>query len=482
MSRFLLVIVIVISNFMLASQAQQGKTAGDKLPDIGTAGITALTIDKEKMIGEQVMRQIRGQGIVLFDPVLQDYLQDVGNRLVILSDNVRFPFTFFFVRNPQINAFAFYGGHIGINTGLVAAADNESELASVLAHEIAHVTQRHLARRLESQQQGSEVRIASLLASILIAVASPQAGMAAIMGNMGITSQLQINHTRKNEKEADRVGMNIIRRSSYDPRAASTFFAKLAEKNRYNSRRLGYLQTHPMALDRVADSRSRYSNQSRYIGGDELLFQLAKARINVRYQGDTDWIEYYRDKVKKQPSVAAYRYGLALAYFENNQFEKAHTLIAQLRFRDTRNLFYIDTASDIAIAQKNYDYALQMLKTQLKQRPSNRVLVLNMANVLLQNKNFTEAIQLLRDFTIEQPNDVLARELLVEGYQKSNQKMDLNQEKAELYSLMGAYELGVDALHKAYNVALESNNTLEMQRINSRIVQLKQQIDLVEDM
>ncbi len=480
MSRFLLFIVIL--NFMLVSHAQQGKTASDKLPDIGTAGITALTIDKEMMIGDQLMRQIRGHGGVLFDPVLQDYLQDVGNRLVVLSDDVRFPFTFFFVKNPQINAFAFYGGHIGINTGLVAAADNESELASVLAHEIAHVTQRHLARRMESQQQGSEVRIASLLASIALAVANPQAGMAAIMGNMGIASQMQINHTRKNEKEADRVGMNIIQRSPYDPRAASTFFAKLAEKNRYNSKILGYLQTHPMALDRVADSRSRYSNQGRYIGGDELLFQLTKARINVRYQGDTDWIEYYRDKSKKQPTVAAYRYGLALAYFENNQFEKAHTQIAQLRFRDARNLFYIDTASDIAIAQKNYDYAVQMLKTQLKQRPNNRVLVLNMANVLLQNKNFTAAIQLLRDFTLDQPNDVLARELLVEGYQKSNQAMDLNQEKAELYSLMGAYKMGVDALHKAYNVALQSNNTLEMQRINARIVQLKRQINLAKEL
>ena len=185
--------------------------------------------------------------------------------------------------------------------------------------------------------------MASLLASIALAVANPQAGMAAIMGNMGITSQLQINHTRRSEKEADRVGMNIIRRSPIRSTGCQCLFAKLAEKNRYNSKVLGYLQTHPMPLDRVADSRSRYANQRPYVGGEELSFQLARARINVRYQGDRDWIEYYKEKTIKQPSVVTYRYGLALAYFEDNQFEKAYTLIEQLRFRDARNLFYIDT-------------------------------------------------------------------------------------------------------------------------------------------
>src|SRR5690606_1210246 len=149
-------------------------------PEIGVVASNAMSIERELAVGDIYMRQLRAQAPMVNDPLLEEYIQDLGNKLVAQADNVKFPFTFFLLNSPEINAFAFFGGHIGVHTGLISSDDNESELASVLAHEITHVTQRHMARRIESNQNSSPVQIASLLGGILLAVATPEAGMAAI--------------------------------------------------------------------------------------------------------------------------------------------------------------------------------------------------------------------------------------------------------------------------------------------------------------
>lgn len=477
------VIAWCLSSWFAFQSFPSGASDTNKLPDIGIAGSSALTLEREVVLGDAIMRIRRGQGAVLHDPVLQDYIQDIGNRLVVLADDVNFPFTFFFVNDPSINAFAFFGGHIGMNTGLLALADNESEVAAVLAHEIAHVTQRHLARRLEAQKNTSSLSMASLIAGVLLAMAGgSEVALATMMGSMGMMTQGNINYTRKNEKEADRIGMNILRRSQYDPMAASSFFAKLAAKNRYNSKSLAYLQTHPLPLDRVADTRARALAKPRFIPREEKHFELAKARINVRYQDNTDWLAYYNNKQLKDPSNPANAYGLALAYFENNEFEKAQQIMSSLRFRDPRNLFYIDLATDIAIGLKHYESGEKMLQAQLLLQPNNRVLILNLANLWLQSKKEPQAIQLLRDYIIDVPDDMLSRQLLIEGYERTNQDMDVLQEKAEMYALMGAYERSVDHLHNAYNFAARNKNTLEMKRINARIGQFKKQLDVMDNL
>ncbi len=224
----------------------------NQLPEIGVVASDSLSIDKEKVIGDVVMRQLRGQAPLVHDPVLQEYIQGLGNQLVINADNTKFPFTFFMINNPVINAFAFYGGHIGIHSGLIAQASTESELASVLAHEIAHVTQRHLARRAQMANRSAPLQIATLIGGLLLAIADPEAGIAAVQAGVAAGAQSSINFTRNNEQEADNIGINILYRSGFDPLGAPGFFDKLVSQSRGSSNQLAFLQTHPLPEARVS--------------------------------------------------------------------------------------------------------------------------------------------------------------------------------------------------------------------------------------
>ena len=194
------------------------------LPDIGTAASGTLTIDQENQYGDAYMRMLRNRAPIINDPVLNEYIDSLGHRLVANADDVKTPFTFFMIRDRNINAFAFFGGYVAIHSGLFLHAQNESELASVIAHEIAHVTQRHLARSMEDQARRTPATIAALAGSLLLAIASPEAGMAAITAATAGNMQGQINYTRSNEKEADRFGIATLSKAGFDVSAMPTFF------------------------------------------------------------------------------------------------------------------------------------------------------------------------------------------------------------------------------------------------------------------
>ena len=207
------VVVLFCAALPWLALSQTGPDNRNQLPEIGVVASDVLTIGREQQIGKIVMKQLRGQAPLIHDPVLEEYIQDLGNRLVVQADNAKFPFTFFMINNPVINAFAFYGGHIGIHTGLLTTADSESELASVIGHEIAHVTQRHLARAAQARERSAPLQIASLIGGILLAMADPNAGMAAISLGQAGSAQSSINYTRNMEQEADNIGINILARA-----------------------------------------------------------------------------------------------------------------------------------------------------------------------------------------------------------------------------------------------------------------------------
>lgn len=215
-----------------------------KLPDLGTSALQVLPIEKEQAIGEVMMMQLRSRSPVVGDPVLEEYLTSLGNRLVANANDVRFPFTFFWINNKDINAFAFYGGHVGVHTGLIAQSDNESQLASVIGHEIAHVTQRHLARRVQNAQDNSALTIAGLITGILATVVAPDAGIAILSASQTQSSLNQLTHSRKAEQEADRFGMNTLYKAGFDPNAASEFLTKLSDQIRFKNKPPAFLLTH----------------------------------------------------------------------------------------------------------------------------------------------------------------------------------------------------------------------------------------------
>ncbi|MFC3095632.1 M48 family peptidase [Alteromonas sediminis] len=452
----------------------QTNTQRNDLPEIGVVASEVVTIDKEQIIGDALMRQLRGQAPLVHDPVLEQYIQDLGNRLVAHADNTNFPFTFFFINNNAINAFAFFGGHIGMHTGLIAKADNESEVASVLAHEIAHVTQRHIARRMQAQQRSSPLALASLIGGVLLALADPSAGMAAIQATQAASAQFQINYTRSNEQEADRIGIAMLARAGFDPKGAATFFSKLVEASRLVSKPPQRLLSHPLSENRVADARARLESLPQVNLPPSLAFQLAKARIQARYEFDERYaLDYFEAARGKRSGLfnEAIEYGYALALLRNDKPEQAQNVLAPLLQSRPDNQFYLDTATDVAIALESPTKAIEMLNPHFALTPRNPVLALNLANAHLEAEQYEQAISILRDFLLTDKEHQLAHQLLSDAYQGANQRANMHQSKAEVFALSGGYKRAVDELQFAYNHT--GDDHLVKQRIRARIKQFR---------
>ena len=455
--------------------AQSSRIDRNELPEIGVVASDTITIDKEKMIGNVIMRQMRGQAPMVNDPVLDEYIQDLGNQLVSHADNAKFPYTFFIINNSAINAFAFFGGHIGVHTGLIYRADTESEVASVLAHEVAHVTQRHLARRMQSAQRASPLQIASLIGGILLgAVAGDvQAGMAAISASQAASAQMQINYTRSNEQEADRIGITMLARAGFDPRGAATFFGKLAEEYRLVSRPPARLLSHPLPESRIADARMRVSGLPTRNLPPNKQFHLAKARILSRYIYDAKYsLKHFEAAVNEIQLVPeAAQYGLALAYLRNDKTKEAKQIIDTLRETDPDNMFYVDTATDILIELGKAREAIDMLTVQLEKSPRNAVITLNLANAAMKANQHEKATLILRDFLLLNPNHLLSHQLLSDAYGSRSQYLEMHQTNAELFALYAAFPRAIDELQHAYNFTKDDH--LAKQRIRARIQQLR---------
>lgn len=469
--RNLMVIVFTINASASFAQSNNDR---NQLPEIGVVASDAITIEKEKLIGDAIMRQLRGQAPIVLDPVLQEYLQDIGNRLVVHADNTKFPFTFFMINNPVLNAFAFYGGYIGVHTGLIAQAETESELASVLAHEIAHVTQRHLARRMQSQQRSSPLQIASMIGSLLVAMADPRAGMAAVSATMAGGQQASINFTRNNEQEADNIGINTLYRAGFDPQGAPGFFGRLAEQAGVRSTQLAFLQTHPLPQERVAETITRARAYGDVYVPESLSFHLARARIQARYMSIPERnLNLFESQIVKMEGVfkTAAHYGLAITFFEMENYEAAMLEITQLLAQDPENLFYIDLKTDVLLEQGQFSAAINLLRPLWLHKPQNQVLALNLANSYIKSGEYEPAIEILRDLLMVNDDNILSYQLLNDAYERTQQKKEAHKTQAEIYALILAYPLAIDELQFAYNFA--KDDPLEKQRILGRIDQLR---------
>src|SRR5690554_1204262 len=257
-----------------------GSPAGaqdSRLPDIGSSAGTVLSPAQQQEYGQMLLAQLRHYELVLEDPLIDHWLRSVGNRLASASDQPRQSFTFFMMHDRSINAFATLGGYIGINVGLVLTAETEDEVAAVMAHEIVHVTQNHVLRSVERAQRDSLPTLLAMLGAIALAsssdsTSSGNAGMAAIASIQGLAIQRQIDYTRSNESEADRIGMRTLSRSGYDVDAMASMFERMQAVSRVNqgpelTRLPDYLRTHPVTTTRIAEARQRADR----LGGQSVL-------------------------------------------------------------------------------------------------------------------------------------------------------------------------------------------------------------------
>ncbi len=447
----------------------------NNLPNLGTVAASTLTIEKEKLIGEVIRKQLRATSPIISDPLLDEYINTLGKKLVSKADDVRYPFDFYLIKNPQINAFATFGGVVAIHTQTLLEAETESELVSVLSHEIAHVTQRHIARSIEEQQRNAPLTIASLLGAILIAMADPSAGAAAITTAQASSQQMALNYTRQNEKEADRIGLRTLIEAGYDPRGARDFFVRLAEQSRYSSKLPAMLYSHPLPDSRVSDIRARIDGLTPVFLPVSSDFQLAKIRTAVLYTHRPEYhVDFYTNQLKnaKPRQKPYYQYGLALALMKNEDYLAANKVIDELLEQESSNLFYLDLKTDVIIGLKQFKVIYKILEDKLKLMPNNQVLVLNYANALLQGNQANKAVDILKDFIILHPQHYLAWQIMADAYKALGNRSQYHQAQAELYAMVLAYPKAIDELHTAFN-HIDRQSEIDKKRISARIKQLR---------
>ena len=356
------------------------------LPDLGEVSRQYFSDQEEQVLGRAIMRDVYADPRYLDDPEIESYLNQLGYKLVSVSTRNQREFTFFVVNDPTINAFAMPGGNIGVHTGLLLAAQNESELASVIAHEIAHVTQDHIARMVAAQSQSYWPTMAALALALLASRSNPNVASAAIASTQAYSIQNQLNYSRDYEREADRLGYEMLTRANFDPRGMSGFFNRLQRANRfYDTSAPAYLRTHPLTSDRIADMQARSEAAPYHQVQDSLDFQLVRARLRAQEDSPQDAVLAARNvlKEKRYSNETAARYGLVTAQLRARQFKEAETEVQKLLTGKTASPMIQQLAAHAALAAGDSMLSLQRYQTGSNAYPGYRPLQYGYISALL---------------------------------------------------------------------------------------------------
>ena len=467
-------IAIIVSTSLLLQNASIVYADNIKLPDMGTAAAATLSIGQEKEMGDYYMRLLRGSAPIINDPVLNQYINDLGKKLVSKSESVQTPFHFYIMKSNVLNAFAFFGGNVVIHSRLIMDTNNESQLASVMAHEIGHVTQRHLARAMEAQNNNSPYVWGATLGSLLLTLANPEAGMAAMTTTMASSTQSMISFTQSNEQEADRVGLRTLAKAGFDPYASSEFLQKLADESRFSSKPPEILMTHPLPNSRLSDIRNRSLQYSKKNVSSSLNYYLAKARIAILMGNSNTAKLLINDyhKLNNDQGKKALSYAIALNYYNNQDAVRAKNELQPLLDNDPDNIWYIDLMTDIDLNSNYSSTAITRLQSALKRSPDSSALQLNLANAYIKAGKYQQAVSLLHRYTFDHNDDTNGWDLLVTAYGGLKSRAQEMSAKAELVALEGQYSDAIQLLTNAKTQA--KGNQILISKIDARINQLKQ--------
>jgi predicted Zn-dependent protease len=425
------------------------RALAEGLPDLGEAAQVGFSPVQERRIGESIMREIRADPSFYDEPEATDYINSLGRRLASRSPDVRQDFDFFLIRDNQINAFALPGGFIGVHTGLILGSQGESELASVLSHEIAHVTQRHIARMIAQQKQSTVTSLAALAAALLLSRVSGQAAeAAAVIGQAGAI-QSQLNFTRDNERDADRVGVQILEQAGLDPRAMATFFDRLQRATRvYESGAPSYLRTHPLTYERIADIQNRLQGSTYRQVPDSIEFQLIRAKLRAQLDAPHEAIAFFEGSLaeRKFLSEAASRYGLAVSLTRAKDYVRARRELAALRQLVSANPIVEALACEVEYRAGGPESSLACYREALKSYPAYRALNYEYANALLHSGQPAEALRLVEARLQAITDDYRLYLLQARAYAALNQRLSQHRAQAEAYVRMGNVGAAVEQL------------------------------------
>ena len=422
---------------MLAVLAGSAVAQRNELPTMGERGV--LPVGQEYMMGRVWLMSYRRQVPAVEDPLMQDYLEILIYRLAETSELKDRRLVLITVDNPTINAFAVPGGVVGVHNGLVYKAQTESQLASVLTHELGHISQRHFSRGIEAQQAAKIPTLLGMLGGMVAIVAGAgDAGMAAITSSQAAAQQSQLRFSRLHEREADRVGISNLARAGIDPMGAANMFEVMQGAYR-RARPPEFLMTHPLTESRIADARNRARKYPKRVYADNPDFQLMRVRVQVdTFRNDDEAEAWYRKRLeRKGRNAEAYQYGLVLILTRHREFADAMELLEPLREYRPDNLAYILAEADIYTESGEFDDALELLGKHWMLMPGNYPLTMAVSKTHLRAGRYTEAEKILQAQARRRGSDPYVWYVLAETQGLTGNLYGLHQSRAQYFFLNG---------------------------------------------
>ena len=437
-----------------------------ELPELGDPTQQEFTPAREAQMGNQFYRAVKASVPFVTDLEVNDYITSLGQKLISHSSQPDKKIRIFVIEVANINAFAGPDANMGFHTGLIIAAKNESELAGVMAHEISHVTQRHLARAMTETNTSPATMLATIIAGILVASQNPEAGAAILYGGTAALMQSQINFTRANEYEADRIGIGVLRDAGINPDGMAGFFETLLEQSESNNimAQMEYLRTHPLSTTRIAEARNRIKQEDRKLPDDTLNFQFVRARILVQMNKSAKRLVKQLEGLNKEDVNIVSQYTLGLAYTRNKQTDKAITLLKKLSSNNTHPWIKLALADAYNKADK-HTAALEVLKNLNTLIPDYLPVSIRYAKSLIEAKQSEKAILLLNLQLRTKKLSVVYNTLAKAYFTKGQISLALEATSYE-YELEGYVSLASQQINNA--LQQPDLNKLTIQRLESR--------------
>jgi predicted Zn-dependent protease len=441
-----------------------------RLPVLGDSLSGTISTQQEYEYGREFLRSARRQTPALGDPLIEEYVSNLTFKLAATSELTDHRLAFLMIDSEVLNAFAAPGGVVGVNAGLFLYAENEGEFASVLAHELAHISQRHYARTLEEQRNNRIPNMAGLLASLIIgAAAGGEAAQAAMMTTQAIGIDNQLRFSRNNEEEADRIGIRNLYNAGFDPNDMSGMFEHMLRESSFSQRPPEFMSTHPLDERRVSDARNRANALPAVDHVPNPEFLLMRERVLMHYARDFEAeIESRARKLPQLngPEEDAARYGIALAQLKAGQYVLATESLDTLLRKEPARITYVMLEADIAIAAEDYPRALAILERNLKINPGNHPLTMNYASALTMAGRFQEAADVLEKHAIARPDDMQLWYDLAEVQGQAGNISKVHQARAEYFITVGDFARAREQLNFAQGL---ERDQLSLARIRARL-------------
>lgn len=475
MNREIIKYLCSILALLLVVMPAQSQTSDFNLPDLGDESHQVMSPLEQKQLGEGFYRQARVYMDLVNDPTLKEYLDNLGNRLIESLGLPKDSFTFFLINDNTVNAFAVPGGYIGVHTGLLLTAANEAEVASVLGHEIAHVTQQHIPRMVSAQKQNMLPNLATLLAGILL---GGQATEAAIAITSARSIENQLTFTRSFEREADRIGITVLANSGYDTNSMADFFLRMQQANTlYETNAPQFLLTHPITTDRIAEAKARAANYPHTAKNDNTQFTLMHAKLSVNNLTAKNATAQFRKKTLGSNATLADRYGLALALMKGGDYDAARNETALLIEKAPDQVLFKILQAQIESAQGHKKKSLELFRNIYESDKSSLSAITYYAEELAQQSDYTEARQVLRKAVRKFPKSIQFYEMLSQAESKTGSQMESHRALAEAYALIGNYKSAVQQLNIARSLAKKDDFYVQAS-ITAKIKELKAREEL----